>query len=67
MVRDEWAVFIAFDSPHPETYARDITTFVRSASGAWQRDATTASTIRRDRLVRRTVDSLNGLRQEVSR
>ncbi len=38
MVRDEWAVFIAFDSPHPEIYARDITTFVRSASGAWQRD-----------------------------
>ena len=38
MVRDEWAVFIAFDSPDPETYVRDITTFVRSASGAWQRD-----------------------------
>ncbi len=37
-VRDEWAVFIAFDSPAPETYARDITTFVRSASGVWQRD-----------------------------
>ena len=38
IIRDEWAVFIAFDSPDPETYARDITTFVRSASGAWQRD-----------------------------
>ena len=38
MVRDEWAVVIAFDSPDPETYARDITTFVRSASGAWLRD-----------------------------
>lgn len=38
MVKDEWAVFLAFDSPDPETYARDITTFVRSASGAWQRD-----------------------------
>ena len=38
MVRDEWAVFIAFDSPVPETYARDITTFVRSASGAWEHD-----------------------------
>ena len=38
MVRDEWAVFIAFDSSDPETYARDITAFVRSASGAWQRD-----------------------------
>ena len=38
MVRGDWAVFIAFDSPDPETYARDITTFVRSASGAWQRD-----------------------------
>ena len=38
MVSDEWAVFVAFDSPDPETYARDITTFVRSASGAWLRD-----------------------------
>ena len=38
MVSVEWAVFVAFDSPDPETYARDITTFVRSASGAWLRD-----------------------------
>ena len=38
MVRDDWAVFIDVDSPDPETYARDITTFVRSASSGWQRD-----------------------------
>ena len=37
-VTREWAVFAAFASPDPETYVRDITTFVRGADGAWQRD-----------------------------
>ena len=37
-VASEWAVFAAFASPEPDTYVRDITTFVRGADGAWQRD-----------------------------
>ena len=37
-VASEWAVFIAFDSPDPATYVRDITTFVHGADGAWRRD-----------------------------
>lgn len=37
-VTREWAVFAAFASPDPQTYVRDITTFVRGADGAWRRD-----------------------------
>ena len=37
-VTSEWAVFVAFASPEPETYVRDITTFLRAADGTWQRD-----------------------------
>ena len=37
-VRSDWAVFVAFDSPDPTTFVRDITAFVRAADGAWQRE-----------------------------
>ena len=33
-----WAVFVAFTSPDPGTYVRDIITFVRNADGTYQRD-----------------------------
>ncbi|MCY4030420.1 MAG: methyltransferase domain-containing protein [Acidobacteria bacterium] len=34
----DWAVLIAFASPDPETYVRDIATFMRNADGTWRRD-----------------------------
>ncbi|MCY3845786.1 MAG: methyltransferase domain-containing protein, partial [Acidobacteria bacterium] len=34
----DWAVFVAFASPDPETWVRDITTFVRNVDGTYQRD-----------------------------
>ena len=34
----DWAVFVRFASPDPETCVRDIATFVRNVDGTWQRD-----------------------------
>ena len=37
-VEDDWALFTRFAQPTPTTYVREITTFVRAATGCWTRD-----------------------------
>jgi SAM-dependent methyltransferase len=37
-VGDDWTIVVRFGLPRPDTYTRDITTFVRNQDGSWRRD-----------------------------
>jgi SAM-dependent methyltransferase len=37
-VEEDWALVTRFESPAPDRFARDITTFVAAGDGSWRRD-----------------------------
>jgi SAM-dependent methyltransferase len=37
-VEEDWAILTRFDVPRPESFVREITTFLRTDEGSWRRD-----------------------------